>query len=266
MFAKLGGVDALQAFADLVNRPDGEIELARAAAMIALRDYPDLDLDGLGRRLDAFAAGLDSLEDLRRRLFGELGFTGEAASYHHPDNSFLHRVVERRRGLPIALSILTLEVGRRAGIPLQAIGMPGHFLLRDPLSELYLDAFHQGRLLDVQGCELLFRTVTGAGPDVPFGEFLLPVVGPVQVLERTLGNLAILYRVNADPAGLEWVLRLRLALPEVTGEDLVALGEAVAAQGRAREAAEELAGWADASPELAGALRRHARQLLARLN
>ena len=256
----------LQAFADLVNRPDAEIDLGRAAAMLALRDYPDVDLDAVGRTLDEYADGIEDVDDLQQRLFVDLGFTGEDRNYYHPDNSFLHRVIARRRGLPISLCVLAIEVGRRAGVPLQAIGMPGHFLVRDPFSGLYLDPYHDGVVIDEAGCELVFRAVTGAGEDVPFGEFLLPVLGNAQVLERMLANLAAVYRVNADSGALEWALRMRLALPEVTGADVIALSEAVAAQGRPGAAAAELETWAELSPELATTLRLAARGLIARLN
>ena len=259
-------MDVLQSFADLVSRPDGEIDLARAAAMIAMRDYPALDLDAVARDLDGHAAGIEDFEGLRHRLFVELGYTGEDRVYYDADNSFLHRVLERRRGIPITLCVMTLEVGRRAGVPLEPIGMPGHFLLREPESGLYLDPFHGGEVLDRAGCETVFRAVTDAGDDVPFGDFLLPVVTAAGVLERMLANLAILYRMNADAPGLEWALRLRLALPEVTGEDLVTLAQAMADQGRSTAAAAELETWAELSPDLAPALRRAARGVRARLN
>lgn len=265
-FAKLERVDTLQAFADIVNRADGEIDLTRAAAMIGLRAYPDLDVDGLARALDDMAVGVHDLAGLRRRLFADLGFTGESLAYYHPDNSFLHRVVERRRGIPITLSVLTIEVGRRAGVKLEGIGMPGHFLVRELASGLYMDAFHGGVLLDEQACELLFRAATGAGPEIPFGASLLPVVGRAQILGRMLNNLGLVHRVNADAPALEWTLRLRLALPEVTGQDIIELAEAVAAQGRALAAVRELEAWAEVSPDLAGPLKLTARGLLARLN
>jgi regulator of sirC expression with transglutaminase-like and TPR domain len=259
-------VDGLQAFADLVNRPDTEIDLGRAAAMIGLHHYPRLDLDRVGLALDACAEGVSRLTDLRARLFDDLGFTGDEHEYYQPDNSYLHRVLERRRGIPITLCVLAVEVGRRAGVPLAPVAMPGHFLVREPESGAYLDPFHGGSVLDEAGCEALFRSTTGAGPEVPFGEFMLPVVGPLAVLERMLANLAYVCRCNADSAGLEWALRLRLALPDVTGQDVVALGEALADQGRATEAVAELGNWAELSPELSGALKNAARGLIARLN
>jgi len=253
-------------FADIVNRPEAEIDLTRAAAMIGLRQYPDLDLDQVARSLDDLATGIRDLAGLRTRLFADLGFAGEGLAYYHPDNSFLHRVVERRRGIPITLSVLAIEVGRRAGISLEGIGMPGHFLVREPRSGVYLDAFHGGALLDEQACELLFRAATGAAAEVPFSAALLPVVNRAQILGRMLNNLGLVYRVNTDSAGLEWTLRRRLALPEVTGQDIIELAEAVAAQGRAHDAVRELEVWAEVSPDLAGPLKLTARGLLARLN
>jgi regulator of sirC expression with transglutaminase-like and TPR domain len=259
-------VDTLQVFADIVNRQDAEIDLTRAAAMIGLRQYPDLDVDLVAQSLDGMAVGIKDLPGLRARLFADLGFSGESLAYYHPDNSFLHRVLERRRGIPITLSVLAIEVGRRAGITLEGIGMPGHFLVREPRSGVYMDAFHGGVLLDEQACELLFRAATGAGPEIPFSGALLPAVNRAQILGRMLNNLGLVYRVNADSAGLEWTLRLRLALPEVTGQDIIELAEAVAAQGRARDAVRELEAWAEVSPDLAGPLKLTARGLLARLN
>jgi regulator of sirC expression with transglutaminase-like and TPR domain len=259
-------VDTLQVFADIVNRQDAEIDLTRAATMIGLRQYPDLDVDAVAQSLDGMAVGIKDLPGLRTRLFADLGFSGENLAYYHPDNSFLHRVLERRRGIPITLSVLAIEVGRRAGITLEGIGMPGHFLVREPRSGIYMDAFHGGVLLDEQACELLFRAATGAGPEIPFSGALLPAVNRAQILGRMLNNLGLVYRVNADSAGLEWTLRLRLALPEVTGQDIIELAEAVAAQGRARDAVRELEAWAEVSPDLAGPLKLTARGLLARLN
>lgn len=259
-------MDAVQAFADLVMQPDDEIDLARAAAMVALREYPDLELDAIGLALDELAAGVHDFSTLHDRLFVQLGFTGDSDDYYQPDNSYLHRVVERRRGIPITLSLVAFEVARRAAVPLEPIGMPGHFLVRDPVSGIYADCFNGGRLMDERGCEALFRAATGAGDEVPFGAFLLPVFGRAQVLERILANLILVHRVAADAPALEWFLRLRLALPEVTEDDIIGLAEAVAEQGRTREAAAELESWATVSPELNAPLTAAARRLLAKLN
>lgn len=109
-------------------------------------------LDGWGERVAAAAggsmwAGLDALE---RLLVGELGFVGDEADYDHPRNSFLPEVLARRRGLPILLSLVWLEVARRAGLPLYGLGLPGHFVVAyrsGPTGVVVIDPFRSGRIL-----------------------------------------------------------------------------------------------------------------------
>jgi hypothetical protein len=143
--------------------------------------------------------------------------------------------------------------------------MPAHFLVRDPDSGLYIDSFGAS-VLDDQGCEALFRDATGAGPEVVFGPELRPVVGPREILARTLLNLARTYRVNVEPGNLEWVIRMRLVIPGVVQEEAVELARAMAAQGRSREAAADLESRASASSDLAPVFLSAARGLRAQLN
>jgi regulator of sirC expression with transglutaminase-like and TPR domain len=258
-------VTTLASFTRMVRRPERDIDLARAALLIArgrdptVRPRPWLD------RLDRFAHGVSDLGGLCRRLFDELGFEGDVAHYSSPENSFLHRVIERRRGIPITLSLVTLEVGRRAGVPLEAIGMPGHFLLRDPETGLYIDSFGAAVLDDAE-CEALFRRVTGAGPEVPFDDAQRPQVGPRAILTRMLTNLAVAYRQLGQAPELEWALRMSLAIPGASPASALDLAQAMAAQGRVLEAALELEGRARAAPSLAPAFLQAARGLRARLN
>lgn len=254
-----------QHFAELVRRPESEIDLARGALLIAAAAEPALDPEPPLALLEEFAQGVGDLVSLCRRLFVELGFRGDSRSYHSPVNSFLHRVLERRLGIPITLSVVTLEVARRAGMTLEPIGMPAHFLVRDPGSGLYIDSYG-ATVLDDKGCEDLFRDVSGSGPEVPFRTEMRPVVGPREVLARMLLNLAHTYRVNAEPNNLEWVLRLRLVIPGSSPEEAIQLARAVAAQGRVREAVGELEERARAAPDLAPGYRRAARVLLAQLS
>lgn len=259
-------MDVLQAFADLVAQPDEEIDLARAATMIGLGTYPGTDVDRCLRALDDLSVGISDLAGLRRRLFADMGFAGDRAGYNDPDNAFLHRVLERRLGIPVTLSILTMEVGRRAGVPLEPIAMPGHFLLWEPYSDRFLDAFNGGALIDEAGCEVLFRLSTGAGDEVVFTREMLPLVSNAGILVRILGLLAQRYRAAGNPAALEWALRMRLALPEVSSGDILELADAMAAQGRSRAAAAELETWARLLPDLETSLHTGARRLIARLN
>ena len=258
-------MEVVDRFAELILRPEPQVDLAESALVIASGADPDLDRAAALASLDEFAGGVHDLVSLCRRLFVELGFRGEPREYYLPVNSLLHRVVERRRGIPITLSVVTLEVARRAGLPLEAIGMPAHFLVRDPGSGLYVDSFG-ATVLDDAGCEALYRDVSGAGPEVRFGAELLPVVGPREILGRILLNLARIYRMNADPVNLEWVMRLRMVIPGVPASEALHLARAIASQGRLREAAAELEARAEDDAELAGTFLPAARTLRAQLN
>jgi hypothetical protein len=258
-------MEVVERFAELVRRPEPDLGLAEGALLIASGADPGLDPAPSLAALDQFSEGVDDIVGLCRRLFVELGFRGDPRDYYSPVNSFLHRVLERRRGIPITLSVVTLEVARRAGLPLQAIGMPAHFLVRDPGSGLYVDSFG-ATVLDETGCEALFREVSGVGPEVPFGPELLPIVGPREILGRILLNLARTYRVNAEPGNLEWVMRLRLVIPGVPPAEGLQLARAVAAQGRVGEAARELESRAEQDATLAETFLPAARSLRAQLN
>lgn len=195
--------------------------------------------------LDELAEGVTGLESLLHRLFVDAGFSGNARDYGDPRNSLLPDVLERRTGIPITLSVVAIEVGRRAGVPLEGVGMPGHFLVRVPGTQRHLDVFDRGRRLDIAGCEALFRATTGAGPDVSFGAGMLPRTSTRQILARMLENLRASYGRAKDHAALERVLRMRLGLRHQGAELIRELGEVLAAQARWDEAARLLESWAD---------------------
>ena len=128
-----------QRFATCVASPEAELDLASAALWLAAEDCPELDaqvylgrLESLadrvrvawGRRLGSVAA----LDALRSVLVEEENFRGNTNSYYDPQNSFLNKVLDRRVGIPISLSIVWIEVGRRAGIPIEGVNLPGHLL------------------------------------------------------------------------------------------------------------------------------------------
>jgi regulator of sirC expression with transglutaminase-like and TPR domain len=260
-------MEAVARFVELVDRPSEEVDLARAALAFAAVADPRLDRDVWLEELDRLAAGVDNFEALRRRLFVERGFAGAVDDYYNPDNSLLHRVLQHRRGIPISLSVVAIEVGRRAGVAVQGIGMPGHFLIRSPESGRFCDPFHRGALLDETDCQTRFRQATGAGEEVPFGPEALPVVDAHHILARMLANLAHIYRAQGRTGDLEWVLRCQRAIPPVRAQAALRLGEVMAAQGRFTEGAREI----EATAERVDAAEREplghaARALRARLN
>src|SRR5207244_3904709 len=132
---------ARASFAALIDRPGEEIPLAEAALLIAAEEYPGLDIGEYLSRLDALADTVREAVDnvshpeevgvlLTNHLHDSEGFRGNVDDYYDPRNSFLNEVFDRRRGIPISLSILYIEVGRRLGVSLRGIGMPGHFLVQ----------------------------------------------------------------------------------------------------------------------------------------
>lgn len=182
-----------------VSRPDGRIDLARAALAIARWEYPRLDADAYLERLDGLARSVDGvrrspdalgrLHRLREYLFVEQGFTGNRDDYYDPRNSFLNDVLDRRQGIPITLSLVLMEVGKRLGLAIEGIGLPGHFIAGARLddSQILLDPFNGGALVTPEECEELVGSVVGR-PVTLRPEHYSAVSGR-QLLTRMLANL-----------------------------------------------------------------------------
>jgi len=205
-----------QAAADLIRAINGPGEaVAPAALAIARVEYPGLDPDPYVQRLErmgeAAAARLQARREskvdaqvatLNAYLFEELGFTGNRERYDDPRNSFLNEVLDRRTGIPISLSVIYLEVGRRAGLRLEGINFPGHFLVRavaEPGTEdLIVDPFHGGALLSEVDCRQLLRQ--HLGEEAAFDPALLATATRQQIIVRMLVNLKRLYvRMRSFP-------------------------------------------------------------------
>jgi regulator of sirC expression with transglutaminase-like and TPR domain len=194
---------ARERFAALTRLPDHDIDLGEAALLIAAEEQPGLDpdpwlerLDDLGHRLEPRLHGvrgeLDRFARLTELLFGEEGLRGNADDFYDPRNSYLNQVLERRLGIPITLAVVCMEVGRRAGIGLEGVGFPGHFLLRLARQpQVLIDPFAAGRLLTKADCEQMLDKVTRG--NMGFDPRLLRPVGPRQILQRMLNNLRGIY-------------------------------------------------------------------------
>lgn len=231
-------MDATVRFVELVNGPTTDVDLTMGSLLIAAHATPELDLVRQAARIDELAEQCTepTLDGVRRSLFDDCGFTGDRHSYYDPANSLLDQVLDRRRGLPITLSVLMIEVGRRLGVPLDGVAMPGHFLIRDRvLPGVFVDPFAGGRVLDDADCRVLFHSVVG--DKAPFrGAYLDPVPGTA-ILARMAANLVNAYRRCDDRAGLRWAARLRARCPKVSPQELVQLGQALAHAGAYDEAA-----------------------------
>jgi len=171
-----------------------EPDLFEGALLVSLLVDPAEDLEAARRtvaglvervRRSPFGAGVDAL---RRVLFEEEGFGGDRESYDDPSNSSVARVISRRRGMPITLSIVTVEVGRRAGIPVEGVGLPGHFVVGGPaLGGAYLDPFDGGVVGDPE--QLAQRLSSIFGAPVALGDDALRPDSPREILARVLLNL-----------------------------------------------------------------------------
>jgi len=255
------GMDAVEQFRGVVSGSawsldEGALAIA-AGADSRVRPGPWLI------ELDRLADGVNSFEALIRRLFTREGFTGNVEHYYDPRNSLLHQVLARRLGLPITLSVVCIEVARRAGITVEGVAMPGHFLVRRTGTGEYVDTFGGGEVLDLAGCEARFRRSTGM--QIPFGDHLLPTATRPAILARILENLRGVYRAGR-PADLEWVLRMRLILPGAGIEEVIELGEAMGRQGKWLDAAAQLESTVDSWPQYGERLTVAARSLRAHLN
>ena len=223
----------LDAFAEVFSRDDSRIDLARACLMVAQDAYPDLDIERylgeierMGLRLRGRVPQGGGVEErvvaLNDFLFGELGYRGNAEAYYDPRNSYLNEVIDRRTGIPITLSVLYMEIGRRAGLPLQGVSFPGHFLVRTRVrgGALVLDPFQNGAPQSMDELRERLRRVVpeGAAGDPPLEQFLEPATNR-QIVARVLRNLKAIYRQQDRPGELLAVLnRILVVAPDATGE------------------------------------------------
>ena len=192
-------------FSQIVQKPDDDIQLDRAALYLAGEEYPEIDVPSHLAELDAFAAQISlrvnydtAPADLARAiagyLFDEVGFHGNSGEYYDPDNSFLNRVLETRTGIPITLSLVFLEVGRRLGLRCSGVGLPGHFIVGLDDSGEYLDPFNSGVVLSTGDCRDLLLKMSGGRLEWT-DEFLTPCTKH-DILFRMLNNLKSVYIQN----------------------------------------------------------------------
>jgi regulator of sirC expression with transglutaminase-like and TPR domain len=212
-------MEAVERFAAEVSVHATEVRLDIAALCIAACAHPELDVDASCVHLDelARACPVASFDGLRSFLFDAAGFTGNAHDYGDPENSYLDSVLARRTGIPISLSVLMIEVGRRIDVPVRGVGMPGHFLVEDGARDgTWCDPFHGGVLHDLDGCRELFGRVHG---DVSlFSPTVLAPVGSHAILSRILTNLER-GRAGIDPTQLAWMCELHASLPNLSAPD-----------------------------------------------
>jgi regulator of sirC expression with transglutaminase-like and TPR domain len=224
-----------QEFARAITRPEEDLDLGRAALLIAGEEYPDLDVPKYLQLLDRYAAAVQERAphtlppeeraiQLGAYLFGELGFHGNSSDYYNPENSYFNRVLETKSGIPISLSLLFIEVGRRIGLRLHGIGMPGHFLVGLEGRGAFFDPFNGGEALSSADCRQLAERLFGER--LTWDDQYLEPCTKYEFLFRILNNLKVVYeRTDAPQKAVGVVQRMIMVRPDATTlyQDMAAL-------------------------------------------
>lgn len=210
---------ALARFAALVQGDPAAVPLDEAALALSAVLQPDLDIVGWLATIDDIAAGCatPTRSGVVAHVCREMGFVGDRRRYGDWRNSCLDRVIAQRRGIPITLSVLVIEVARRVGVPLVGVGMPAHFVVGDPADDdWFADPFGGGDELDRNGCRELLERVTRG--QVTWNDAHVRPTPSRAVVARMLNNLRAAFSQQHDPVRLALVMRMRAAVPEFVGE------------------------------------------------
>ena len=197
-----------------------EFDLEQAAWLFARTQYPLINVEAYQAVLEGYANELrdrlasnfgpkEVLQVLNQFLFSELGFAGNEENYYDPENSYLNRVLDRRKGNPINLCLLYILLTRRLRLPVAGIGLPGHFICRyqSTAAEIYLDPFNRGTFLTKADCVQYLANANFSRRD----DYLTPV-SPRRLLLRICSNLHQIYQRLEQPAEATRLQRYLVAL------------------------------------------------------
>jgi regulator of sirC expression with transglutaminase-like and TPR domain len=245
-------------------QPDTEMDLLEGALLVARDARPALDRVTIERQIDELAepltrrhlAGLPAAAQARAladQLFVRAGFRGNTADYYDPKNSFLDEVLARRTGIPISLSVLYVEVARRAGVRASPVGFPGHFLASiddGDGARLVIDPFNGG---GVRSEEALGELLRRSGSTLEYSEELVAPTPVRQVVSRMLMNLRGVYTMRGEYARLLVVFDRLLELWPDSIDELRDRGFLFARLGAPDAALADLARYLERAPHAADA-------------
>jgi regulator of sirC expression with transglutaminase-like and TPR domain len=213
-----------RALCQLSEDPDPPLDIAELALCLARDEYADLDVEaylselaGIAHEARTYVRGnLESrVSGLCRYLFHEMGFHGNTREYYDPLNSYFNLVLDRRTGIPITLSIAAMAIGRRAGLHIEGVGLPGHFVAKacQDGREIVFDPFHGGRRLTPTDCENLVHQMTGMSFQATTHQLSAAPLRSIMV--RMLMNLKAIYVKQEDFGRAARVIgRLRQISPQ----------------------------------------------------
>lgn len=204
-------------FADLVNAASVDRHLDLLCALVSAGLDQSADVGSVIVGLDEVAAMCPpSFDGVVDTLFASGMFGGDGDDYHHPRNSLLHEVLARRAGMPITLSVVAIEVGKRLNVPIRGVGLPGHFVIRDKQSGTFADPFGHGMRYDQAG--MISSWQQRMGGEASFRPSMLTPTGAREISLRILNNLKHSLTTRDEPILLARLARLRAAYPELAHE------------------------------------------------
>jgi regulator of sirC expression with transglutaminase-like and TPR domain len=205
---------------------DEDVDLERGAFAIALLRYPELRAAAYMQQLDTMASMLDHrlrgcdngymiVREMNHYLYGQLGFQGcrqDRDSYYDPENSFMNRVIDRRIGIPISLSVIYLLIGQRLKLPLHGVGFPARFLVkyRSSTEEFYIDPFNNGSIINYSECRRFLREI-----NIDYRPEYLEPISNRRTVARMMRNLLDIYQ-QTEPLV---AVTLERMIRELTGEE-----------------------------------------------
>lgn len=227
------GISQAERWHRIVAAPKDCINIAEAALVIAAEEYPDLDVDGYLIRIDDMAASLrkrlrqditatETIIALNHYVFEELGFSGNADDYYDPRNSFLNQVIDRRLGIPITLSVVYIEIGRRVGLALHGVSFPGNFLVKCVVRDgaIILDPYAGGASLSIVELQHRLQALQNGINVTPAAvEGILSAADGKEILARVLRNLKGIYLQQKDMLKALSATERIIALLPAAGEE-----------------------------------------------
>jgi regulator of sirC expression with transglutaminase-like and TPR domain len=265
--SSMSGVDLIHEWTRLVQREDDAIDLAEAALVIARTEYRELDVAAQLRRLDAMAARLDAgpaasplsnIQVMNEYLFEKEKFSGNEEEYDDPRNSFLNDVLDRKKGIPITLSLVYTEIARRRELPVVGVGFPGHFLVKYlagraasvrsgiPPEEILVDPYNRGAILTREDCIGLLKAHFGGEAELK-PEFLAASTHK-EILARMLNNLKGSYFRRQNFPKVLAMIEMALAIDPASAGDVRDRGMIYFAMKRYSEAMADFNAYLSLSP------------------
>jgi regulator of sirC expression with transglutaminase-like and TPR domain len=210
-------MDPAVRFAEIIKGPSAERHLDLLCALVAVAVDHSADVAsiivGLDKVAETCPASFDGIIDT---LFTSGMFAGDGDDYHDPRNSLLHEVLARRVGMPITLSVVAMEVGKRLGVPIRGVGLPGHFVIRDKQSGTFADPFGRGLRYDESG--MIASWKQRMGDDATYRPAMLAPTDAHEIMLRILNNLKHSLISRDQPVLLARLVPLRAAFPELSDE------------------------------------------------